>query len=146
MSGVPESVADSGAFQPSEQDVASVHAWFAEYDAHAAAGDVEKMADMAMYPLNVVSDSPEGNGAAAQWARAGFVESMKHVVGGAGEVKMESVRKPIFLTGKLVVVITEATFTTAEGAQDVRYADVLVKVDDRWLFQTMIQGGWGENL
>ncbi|GAA4015052.1 hypothetical protein GCM10022247_42450 [Allokutzneria multivorans] len=146
MSGVPESVAVSGAFSPGEQDVASVHAWFAEYDAHAAAGAVEKMADMALYPLNVVSDSAEGNGAAAQWSREGFVESMKHVVGGGGDVTMESVRNPIFLTDKLVVVVTEARFTTAEGSQDVRYADILVKVDGKWLFQTMIQGGWGENL
>jgi hypothetical protein len=24
-----------------------------------------------------------------------------------------------------------------------RYADLLVKRDGRWLFQTMVQGGWG---
>ncbi|MFB9908787.1 nuclear transport factor 2 family protein [Allokutzneria oryzae] len=145
MSAVPESVASSSAFRPSEEDVASVHAWFAEYDAHAAKGEIEKMADMAMYPLNVVSDS-EGGGAAAQWSRESYVESMKHVVGDGGDVRMESVRTPIFLTGNLVVVITEATFTTVEGAQDVRYADLLVKVGGKWLFQTMVQGGWGENL
>jgi hypothetical protein len=30
--------------------------------------------------------------------------------------------------------------------QTMRYADVLVKVDGKWKFQTMAQSGWGDML
>jgi hypothetical protein len=146
MVDLPESVTGGSGFQPSAEDVASVHAWFAEYDSLAKAGAVEKMADMALFPLNVVSDDDSGEGAAAQWDRDAFIASMSHVMGDTGDLKMESVRTPIFLTAQLVLVITEATFTVGGQAQDVRYADMLVKQGGRWLFQTMVQGGWGGNL
>lgn len=147
MAELPETVVASGAFEPSAEDVASVHAWFAEYDAHIANAELERMADMALFPLNIVSDSEEsGNGAAAQQTREQFVESMSQVVGGAGDMKMESTRTPIFLTGQLVLVVTDATFTIDGVSQPVRYADLLVKRDGKWLFQTMVQGGWGDQL
>lgn len=147
MNELPEAVAASSGFQPSAEDIASVEAWFAEYDAHAVNADVERMADMAMFPLNVVSDSDEsGNGGAAQQTRQQFVEGMSQVMGDPGELKMESRRTPIFLTKQLVLVISDATFTTPAGSQQARYADLLVKRDGKWLFQTMVQGGWGDQL
>jgi hypothetical protein len=133
----------SDGFVPSGEDIASVEAWFAEYDGYAGKADVERMADMALFPLNVVSDDAT-NGAAAQWTRAEFVAAMSHVV--SPDVRMESERTPIFLTRRLVLVVTNATFTVDGQAQAVRYADLLVKKDGRWLFQTMVQGGWGSQL
>nr|WP_042182914.1 hypothetical protein [Kibdelosporangium sp. MJ126-NF4]CEL15223.1 hypothetical protein [Kibdelosporangium sp. MJ126-NF4]CTQ95735.1 hypothetical protein [Kibdelosporangium sp. MJ126-NF4] len=147
MAELPEAVVASGAFKPSAEDVASVHAWFAKYDAHVADAELEQMADMALFPLNIVSDSEEsGNGAAAQQTREQFIESMSQVVGAAGDVKMESTRTPVFLTRQLVLVVTDATFTIDGVAQQVRYADLLVKQNGQWLFQTMVQGGWGDQL
>jgi hypothetical protein len=146
MADIPALVTANSGFQPTEEDRASVAAWFDEYDAHAGNSDVERMADMALFPLNVVSDAEAGNGSAAQWTRGQFVATMSHVVGGAGETRMESERTPVFLTAQLVLVITNATFTTGEHVQPVRYADLLVKQDGRWLFQTMVQGGWGDQL
>ncbi|MBY8853431.1 nuclear transport factor 2 family protein, partial [Saccharothrix sp. MB29] len=61
---------------------------------------------------------------------------------GEGDVRMESVRTPHFVNADLVFVITDATITAGESSQVVRYGDLLVKVDGRWLFQTMVQGGW----
>ncbi|MCE7006577.1 nuclear transport factor 2 family protein [Kibdelosporangium philippinense] len=149
MTELPAAVVASGAFEPTAEDIASVEAWFAEYDGHATNADVERMADMAMFPLNVVSDSDEsGDGGAAQQTRQQFVEGMSQVMGEPGEVKMkmESRRTPIFLTRQLVLVISDATFTTLGMSQRVRYADVLVKRDGKWFFQTMVQGGWGDQL
>ncbi|CAM3324644.1 nuclear transport factor 2 family protein [Kibdelosporangium persicum] len=147
MTELPEAVVASGAFEPTAEDIAGVEAWFAEYDGHAANADVERMADMAMFPLNIVSDSAEtGNGGAAQQTRRQFVESMSQVMGEPGEVKMESRRTPIFLTKQLVLVISDATFTVEGHSQQVRYADLLVKREGKWYFQTMVQGGWGDQL
>jgi ketosteroid isomerase-like protein len=146
MAELPASVTANSGFQPTDEDVRSVAAWFEEYDTHARNGDVERMADMALFPLNVVSDNEGGDGSAAQWTREQFVATMSHVVGDGGGTRMESERTPVFLTGQLVLVITNATFTTGEHVQPVRYADLLVKKGGRWLFQTMVQGGWGDQL
>jgi hypothetical protein len=147
MTELPEAVVASSGYEPTAEDIASVEEWFAEYDTHATNADVERMADMAMFPLNIVSDSDEsGNGGAAQQTRQQFVEAMSQVMGDPGEVKMESRRTPIFLTRQLVLVISDATFTAAGHSQQVRYADLLVKRDGKWFFQTMVQGGWGDQL
>ncbi|MDP9861345.1 MULTISPECIES: nuclear transport factor 2 family protein [Streptosporangium] len=137
---------DGGAFTPTAEDRQSVEAWFAEYDAHSAKVDVERMADMAMFPLNVVTDSADGEGLAAQWTRERFMRTMSEVMGGGeqGEIQMESTRTPHFLTKNLVVVVTDATMTMNGEAYGMRYADLLVKAGGRWVFQTMVQGGWAE--
>lgn len=46
----------------------------------------------------------------------------------------------------MVVVFTDSTMTAGGESQQLRYADVLMKRDGAWAFQTMIQGGWGDNL
>ncbi|MCG5214283.1 nuclear transport factor 2 family protein [Streptosporangium soli] len=136
----------SGGFVPTDQDRESVAAWFEEYDGHTAANDVEKMADMAMFPLSVVSDDSTGNGVAGQWTREEFVQGMNQALAGSSDVKMDSTRTPHFLTKDLVVVITDATVTYEGTTQQTRYADLLVKDNGRWVFQTMVQGGWGDML
>jgi hypothetical protein len=118
------------------EDSESVLAWFAEWDALAVRKDVEGMADMALFPINAVTD-----GAAESWDRERFLRDMGATLGD-GDVKMESVRTPIFLNANLVFVVTDATITVGEYEQVVRYGDLLVKKDGRWLFQTMAQGGW----
>ncbi|WP_405797555.1 nuclear transport factor 2 family protein [Streptomyces sp. NBC_01506] len=138
---------DTG-YTPSPDELASVDAWFAAYDAHSAKREIERMADLAVFPLNLVSDNSEGDGASAQWDREQFVATMTQVMGGDdGDLTFDSVRTPVFLSSAMVVVFTDSTMTTAGGeTQQLRYADVLIKRGGAWAFQTMIQGGWGDNL
>lgn len=107
--------------------------WFARWDELAVAGEVEKMADMALFPINTVTD-----GSATSWDRERFITEMGAQLGGGGEVKMESVRTPHFINDNLVFVITDGTINDFT----VRYGDLLVKVGGEWKFQTMVQGGW----
>jgi hypothetical protein len=133
---------DDGAFVPTDDDIESVLAWFAEYDACAAEARIERMADMALFPINVVTHDAEGNGSVESWDRELFLERMGEVVGGADEVSMESSRTPHFLSENLAFVITDATIMIGGRGHVVRYGDLLVKSGGRWVFQTMVQGGW----
>lgn len=133
-------------FVPSDEDRAGVTAWFEKYDVLAAKQDFEAMADMAMFPLNEVTDDGAGNGQAEQCNRDQYLAQMERVMGGSSEdVTMESTRTPHFISDGLVFVITEGTMTYGGQTQPMRYGDLLVKKDGRWQFQTMVQGGWGGN-
>ncbi|MFI1827424.1 nuclear transport factor 2 family protein [Streptomyces sp. NPDC020412] len=137
---------DAG-YTPTADELASIDAWFAAYDAAAARRDIEKMADVAVFPLNLVSDNTAGEGASAQWDRKQFVETMTHVMGeGSDDITFDSVRTPVFLSSAMVVVFTDSTMTAGDVTQQLRYADVLIKQNGKWAFQTMAQGGWGDNL
>jgi len=107
--------------------------WFARWDELAVKGEVEKMADMALFPINTVTD-----GSATSWDRERFLEEMGAQLG--GDVQMESTRTPHFINDNLVFVITDGTI----NGITVRYGDLLVKVGGEWKFQTMAQGGWAE--
>ncbi|WP_367129942.1 nuclear transport factor 2 family protein [Saccharothrix sp. HUAS TT1] len=123
-------------FTPTDEDVAGVLAWFEQWDALAVAKDVEAMAGMALFPVNAVTE-----GSAQSWDRERFLADMAANLGD-GDVRMESVRTPVFVNANLVFVITDATITVGEFTQVARYGDLLVKADGKWLFQTMVQGGW----
>ncbi|MBY8871134.1 hypothetical protein K7640_04655 [Micromonospora sp. PLK6-60] len=130
-------------FVPDPADLAELDAWFRDYDALAEAGDVAATADLAMFPLNAVTDDAAGEGSARQLDRAAYLEMMGGVLSGGGDLTMESRRTPYFLTRSLVVVFTDAEFTVDGVKQRVRYADLLVRSGGKWRFQTMVQGGWG---
>ncbi|MFC7545489.1 hypothetical protein [Plantactinospora sp. GCM10030261] len=136
--------ADSG-YQPTSDDLAALDEWFRRYDGYAAAGDVSATADLAMFPLNTVTDNAAGEGSAQQLTRDEYLRQMAAVLGGSADLQMESRRTPHFLTASLAVVFTDAEFTIDGQRQRVRYADVLVKTGGQWRFQTMIQGGWGDH-
>ncbi|MEW9517704.1 DUF4440 domain-containing protein [Streptomyces tubercidicus] len=137
---------DAG-YVPTAEDRASLDAWFAEYDAQSAQRNVQRMADMAVFPLNLVSDDAAGNGRSAQWDREQFIATMTQVMGdGSEDLTFESTRTPVFLSPAMAVVFSDSTMTTEGESRRLRYADILVKRDGQWAFQTMIQGGWGDNL
>lgn len=127
-------------FVPSAADIEEVLGWFAHYDALAVAKDVDGMAEQAMFPLNEVTD-----GHAESCDRERFVAQMAEQLGAPGDISMESVRTPHFINENLVFVITDATITAGGTSQQVRYGDLLVKCGGSWKFQTMAQGGWGDN-
>ncbi|MFJ3951339.1 nuclear transport factor 2 family protein [Streptomyces sp. Je 1-4] len=137
---------DAG-YVPTAEDRASLEAWFVEYDAQSAKRDVQSMADLAMFPLNLVSDDAAGNGRAAQWDREQYIATMTQVMGdGSEDITFESTRTPVFLSPVLAVVFSDSTMTMGGRSRQLRYADILVRRDGAWAFQTMIQGGWGDNL
>ncbi|MEU7050957.1 nuclear transport factor 2 family protein [Streptomyces eurythermus] len=137
---------DTG-YTPTAEDRASLDAWFAEYDAASGRRDVRRMADMAVFPLNLVSDDSAGDARSAQWDRDRFLATMTHVMGdGDQDITFESTRTPVFLSSSMAVVFTDSTMTADGHSQRLRYADILLKRDGRWAFQTMIQSGWGDNL
>ncbi|WP_374986157.1 nuclear transport factor 2 family protein [Streptomyces fradiae] len=134
-------------YVPTAEDRAGLDAWFAEYDARSARRDIEGMADMAVFPLNLVSDDANGDGRSAQWDRDRFVATMTGVMGeGGGGISFESTRTPVFLSPSMAVVFTDSTMTAGGEERKLRYADILIRRDGAWAFQTMAQGGWGDYL
>lgn len=81
-----------------EQESDEVMAWFSRYDDLVAAGELEAMADMAAFPINEVTDDADGFGVVGPCDRDRFLAQMREVIGGAGEVEMESKRRPVFLS------------------------------------------------
>ncbi|MEW2084499.1 DUF4440 domain-containing protein [Streptomyces sp. NPDC005283] len=137
---------DTG-YTATSAELASIAAWFAAYDAHSAKREIERMADLAVFPLNLVSDDSAGDGASAQWDRQQFIETMSQVMGdGSDDITFESTRTPVFLSPAMAVVFTDSTMTAAGQTQQLRYADILIRRDGKWAFQTMLQSGWGDNL
>ncbi|MFI9624077.1 nuclear transport factor 2 family protein [Streptomyces sp. NPDC052042] len=137
---------DTG-YVPTAEDRASLDAWFAEYDARSARRDIERMADLAVFPLNLVSDDAAGNGRSAQWTREQFVATMTQVMGaGDQDITFESTRTPVFVSPSLAVVFSDSVMTAQGRTQHLRYADILIRRDGEWAFQTMVQSGWGDNL
>ncbi|GII76966.1 hypothetical protein Sru01_19480 [Sphaerisporangium rufum] len=131
-------------YQPSDEEVRAVEAWFAEYDALAERGETEKLADLAVFPMNLATDVPGGHAAVRQWTRAEYLAAMKEAMGGGtAGLELTSKRTPHFLSPNLVVVETDATMTIEGERQSMHYADLLVRTEDGWAFQTMIQSGWG---
>ncbi|GAA2450165.1 nuclear transport factor 2 family protein [Streptomyces macrosporus] len=139
-------------YTPGEEDLRSLAEWFETYDAYSSAPtpeNVERMAGLAVFPLNLVTDGSDGDAWAGQWDRGRYVETMNAVMGGAGgeDVRFESVRTPFFLSPSLAVVFTSSVMTTGDGEEHrMHYADILVRRDGVWAFQTMIQGGWADML
>ncbi|MEU2389476.1 nuclear transport factor 2 family protein [Streptomyces sp. NPDC007369] len=131
-------------YQPTPEELESMETWFAEYDALAERGALEELADRAVFPMNLATDVPGGYAAVRQWTRAEYIEAMQHAIGtGTAGLDLESTRTPRFVSENLVVVETEATMTIEGRRQHMHYADLLVRTEDGWAFQTMVQGGWG---
>jgi len=135
-----------GGFEPTEQQKQEIADWYARYDAWVAAGDVETMADQALFPLNEVTDDAQGFGLVSATDRARFVAQMREVGVGAGDVEMRSRRTPIFLSPAHVFVVTDAEFGSRDQVTQLRYGDLLVRTPHGWRFQTMVAGGFSADL
>ncbi|MFI7111578.1 nuclear transport factor 2 family protein [Nonomuraea sp. NPDC050227] len=131
-------------YQPSAEELKTIDDWFAAYDALAEEGAIEQLADLAVFPMNVATDVPGGHASVRQWTRAEYVEAMKQSMGGGtAGLDLRSTRTPRFVSQNLVVVETEATMTIEGEEHRMHYADLLMRTEDGWAFQTMVQGGWG---
>lgn len=121
---------------------AEVLAWFDRYDSLVGRGDVEAMADMAVFPLNEITDDADGFGIVGTCDRARFLDQMRAAVGDGGDVTMESTRHPIFLSPSLCFVVTDAAITVGGGTQRMTYGDLLIRTREGWRFQTMVAAGF----
>jgi len=128
------------------RETGEVLAWFEDYDRRVAAGDLDAMADQAAFPVNEVTDNSEGFGVAAPCDRDRFLAQMREVVRGGADIEMTSQRQPFFLSRALCFVITDATFTADGATSSMRYGDLLIRTPDGWKFQTMVAGGWGDQM
>ena len=133
-------------YQASQAEVDEVLAWFAQYDQLVSDKNLDGMADMAAFPINEVTDDGGGNGVATSCDRDRFVAQMQQQMAGGGELQITSTRHPIFLSPELVFVITDAELAGDGFEQQMRYGDLLIKVEGRWLFQTMVGPGWGSQM
>ena len=119
--------------------------WFAQYDRLAASKDLGAMAEMAAFPLNEVTDDATGHGMAGLLDRSQYLAQMAQVISD-DEVTMESTRQPIFLSPALCFVVTDASFTVDGATQHMRYGDLLIRTAEGWKFQTMVAGGWHDQM
>jgi hypothetical protein len=136
------------AFTPSEQDTQRLLEWFARYDAHVRRNETDAMADMALFPLIVMTNDSAGACVTQEWDRETFIQAMAMNTDGADSSGMEftNEREPVFLNSDLAIVVTNATVTMHGHAQQMRYVDIMAKQDGEWRFKSMIQAGWGDML
>ena len=132
-------------FSPADDDTAGLLAWFERYDAHASRNEVEAMADMALFPITVMTSDSQGESVTREWDRATFVQAMSMNAAGP-EVRLDNERRPVFLNRDLAVVVTETVMSGAGEPQRMRYVDVMAKTGGEWRFTSMIQDGWGDML
>ncbi|MFF4775745.1 nuclear transport factor 2 family protein [Microtetraspora fusca] len=131
-------------YEPSDEELKSVEDWFGQYDALAEQGEIERLADLAVFPMNLATDVPGAFAAVRQWTREEYIEAMKDAMGGGtAGLGLESTRTPRFISQNLVLVETTATMTIEGRRESMHYADLLVHTEDGWAFQMMVQGGWG---
>lgn len=136
----------SSGYQASAEQEREIADWFDHYDALVVAGDLEAMADQAVFPLNEVTDDAEGLGVVSATGREQFVAQMRSAGIGSDPVEMRPTRTPVFLSPALVFVVTDATFGTGDQTTTMRYGDLLLRTAEGWRFQTMVAGGWSASL
>jgi hypothetical protein len=138
-------VSATAAYKATAQQRQEIDDWFARYDELVAAGNVEAMADQAMFPINEVTDD-RGFGLVSATDRQRFIAQMKEAGIGAGDVDMRSTRTPTFLSSALVFVVTDAEFGSGDQITSMRYGDLLIRTPDGWRFQTMVAGGFAAEM
>jgi ketosteroid isomerase-like protein len=135
-------------FTPTAHDVETLLAWFERYDGHVRRNDTEAMADMALFPLVVMTNDSAGECVTQEWDRDTFVQAMGMGADGSdhSSVEIRNHRQPTFLNGDIAVVVTDSTVVAGGETQHMRYVDVMAKTGGEWRFKSMIQAGWGDML
>jgi ketosteroid isomerase-like protein len=131
-------------FAPTAHDTQTLLAWFARYDDHVRRNDTEAMADMALFPLIVMTNDSAGECVAHQWDRDTFRQAMD--MSADPSIQIDNERRPVFLNSDLAVVVTDSTVTADGQTRHMRYVDVMAKTGGEWRFKSMIQAGWGDML
>jgi hypothetical protein len=135
-------------FTPRDEDVRELMGWFERYDALVRDGRTQEMADMALFPIVVMTNDSAGECVTQEWDRETFVRAMGMSEGGTDPSGVEIVneRQPFFLGHDLAVVVTNSVVTTDGRTRHMRYADIMARRAGGWRFKSMIQAGWGDML
>jgi hypothetical protein len=135
-------------FTPTENDVQHLLSWFEEYQKNVLKNDLDSMAEMAIFPLIVMTDDSEGNAITQEWDRQAFKQALDLEAQGVdpATIAITNKRTPFFLNENVAIVITDAITTVAGESQPSRYADIMFKKDGEWKYKSMIQSGWGDML
>lgn len=134
-------------FTPSEQDTQSLLDWFTRYDTHVQRNETDAMADMALFPIIVMTNDSAGDCVTQEWDRETFVQAMAmNTADPDQEMELRNEREPVFLNSDLAIVVTNSTVTMDGEQQHMRYVDIMAKKDGQWRFKSMIQAGWGDML
>ncbi|MCA2218361.1 nuclear transport factor 2 family protein [Jidongwangia harbinensis] len=131
-------------FAPTADDTETLLAWFARYDDHVRRNDTAAMADMALFPLVVMTNDSAGECVTQEWDRETFLQAMG--MGADPSTRIDNERRPVFLNSDLAVVVTDSTVTADGRTRYMRYVDVMAKTGGQWRFKSMIQAGWGDML
>lgn len=130
-------------FHPTDKQKQDIAQWFEVFDSLSKNHRYADMADQAVFPMFVITDDSQGNGVAKVWSREVYIAQMQLAMAdAAGELQYETQRTPMMITDHLAVVFT----VWRTGEMTLKYVDFLMKHQDQWKFQTMIQGGWGDFL
>ncbi len=84
-------------YTPTADDVRDLLAWFDRYDAHVRRGDTGAMADMALFPLVVMTDDAAGGCVTQEWDRAAFIAGMGMSAADLTAIEFDNRRQPVFL-------------------------------------------------
>ncbi|GAA3385672.1 DUF4440 domain-containing protein [Cryptosporangium minutisporangium] len=135
-------------FVPTDQETDALLAWFDRYDAHVRRNDVQAMADMALFPLVVMTNDSAGECVVREWDRSTFVQTMDMSADGSdpSSITIDNRRQPVFLNADIAVVITNSVVTAGGESHHMRYVDVMAKKAGEWRFTSMVQAGWGDVL
>ncbi len=126
-------------YTPAADEVDALLDWFARYDAHARGNDTEAMADMAIFPLMVMTDDSAGESVAQVWDRPTFIAAMSMAGADTARVEFDNHRSPTFLDAHLAVVTTDSTMIIDGETTRTRYVDVMARQNGEWRFKSMIQ-------
>ncbi len=108
-------------------------------------GDWEGMAARVDFPVTMVTDNAAGVVSSSTWDKATWVESMKKA--GADmpkDLKMSKKQKVIFLSDSLAMVEESNERTIGKQKDKWTSAALVVLKDGKWMFKSMIEGGWGD--
>ena len=133
-------------YTPTRAATDELLAWFDRYDSHARHHDTGAMADMALFPLMVMTDDSAGECVAQTWDRATFIQAMSMAGADTATVEFDNRRSPVFLDEHLAVVVTDSVMTVDGETTRSRYVDVMARHGGEWRFKSMIQSGWGDML
>lgn len=134
-------------FQPTQQQADEITTWFAEYDEFTKNFQFEHMADRGIFPMYVITDTSKGDGVTQTWTREDFIQSMKSSMENTPEdIAYNTTRKLYMINANIAIVLTAWRPHKDSDTGILKYADILLKQDGEWRFQTMIQDGWGDFL
>jgi hypothetical protein len=128
------------------EDKKGIDALIAAEEAAMTKGDMEASAANVDFPVYMVSDNAKGEAIAVNWDKKKYVDVMTASAQNMPkDAKMKHNRKYHFLTDTMALVTDDVSSTVAKTTQSWKSASLVVKKDGKWLWKSMMMGGWGDS-